>query len=109
MKNKIRFLFLSIILLPILWGPSIPSYATNQNHSGGQVTVDGKITFFEEKTTSSSMDDSDVTTSNGKSVFRNNLPNTGEKRNIVYGFFGCLLLNLLIFFFIKKRRQHNEQ
>ena len=110
LKKKMRFLFLSIMVLSILWGSSIASYATNQNHAGGQVTVGGKITFEEKTTTPSfSTDDSDISTSSDKSIFKKNLPNTGEKNEIIYVVSGVLLITLLIFFIIKKRRQRNER
>lgn len=98
------------MVLFILWGSSIPSYATNQNHAGGQVTVGGKITF-EEKTTMSpfSTDDSDTRTSSDKSIFKKYLPNTGEKNAIIYVVSGALLVALLIFFMIKKRRRRDER
>ncbi|WP_265459738.1 LPXTG cell wall anchor domain-containing protein [Enterococcus sp. HY326] len=102
-----------MVIIGVYWsGPQVLA----AGDAGGQVQVDGQITFYEDSTEpssttseSSSLSTSTTTSEELPSTGGGKLPNTGETvRNFSLIGGGVILLALLFFLYRRKRENEKE-
>ncbi|MHC5250565.1 LPXTG cell wall anchor domain-containing protein [Enterococcus sp. HY326] len=101
MKLKLKVFFFSCLVIILIGMLPLRAAATTGN--GGQGTVEGGITFYEESTNPSSSTSTSLPSTGGK------LPQTGDQIRNYSVLGGGILLLALLFFFYRRRKKEKEE